>query len=767
MATIIVDGKQYQAEAGDNLLKACIKLGIDIPYFCYHPALGSVGSCRLCAVKRFRDADDKRGRIVMSCMEPVSEGMIISVNDEEVKNFRASVIEGLMTNHPHDCPVCDEGGECHLQDMTVMTGHNNRRFEFKKRTQKNQNLGPFIHHEMNRCIQCYRCVRYYRDYAGGKDFGVFGSHNHLYFGRFEDGQLESEFSGNLVEVCPTGVFTDKTLKKHFTRKWDLTNAPSLCTHCGVGCNTIVSERYGTVRRVMNRYNHHVNGYFLCDKGRFGYEFVNDPSRITVSSYKGKALDVESALLKATELIRSGKTIGVGSPVASLEANFALQQLVGAENFYAGVSKAQWELVCAVRDIYRSKNVKTLSLAEVEKAEGVLILGENIINTAPRAALSVRQAVKNKPFAGAAALNIADWNNSAVKIAVGTEKGPLYIFASGKNKLEDVASISKDIDTAYVEKIAEAIAASLKGNLNTVSLNEDEKATVKQITDNLLSCKKVAVISGTSSMSKKLLALSAEIASLLNTSSCESGIYLVVPHANSLGLAVLTSNTIEQVADAAENVVLLEANSIEESVITFSEKAKNVIVLVYKSPEKLNSKALVLASATFAESEGTLVNNEGRMQRYFRVKNTGEDVKASWMWLSQLKAMLDNSNYLSFDSLVKKIGESYPELNKIVDVAPGAGYRESAMKIPRQTPRFTGRTSMYANVDLHEQKPQNDENSALAFTMEGSREVHPAQLNAIYWKPGWNSVQATNHYLRDLDNILKAQQMGINIWNVEK
>ncbi|HEY9123015.1 MAG TPA: hypothetical protein VIO15_01665, partial [Bacteroidales bacterium] len=113
------------------------------------------------------------------------------------------------------------------------------------------------------------------------------------------------------------------------------------------------------------------------------------------------------------------------------------------------------------------------------------------------------------------------------------------------------------------------------------------------------------------------------------------------------------------------------------------------------------------------------------------------------------------------------GESYPELNKIVDVAPGAGYRESAMKIPRQTPRFTGRTSMYANVDLHEQKPQNDENSALAFTMEGSREVHPAQLNAIYWKPGWNSVQATNHYLRDLDNILKAQQMGINIWNVEK
>ena len=130
----------------------------------------------------------------------------------EAAEFRAAITELLMTNHPHDCPVCDEGGECHLQDMTVMTGHNQRRYRFGKRTHRNQDLGPLIEHEMNRCIACYRCLRFYQEYAGGHDLDVFQSHNHVYFGRHEDGVLESEFSGNLVEVCPTGVFTDKTLK---------------------------------------------------------------------------------------------------------------------------------------------------------------------------------------------------------------------------------------------------------------------------------------------------------------------------------------------------------------------------------------------------------------------------------------------------------------------------------------------------------------------------------------------------------------------------
>ena len=234
MATLYFDNKSFEVEKGKNVLETCLNLGLDLPYFCWHPAMGSVGACRQCAVKQFKDEDDDKGKIVMACMQPVEDKTFISIEDEDVRDFRKGVVELLMTNHPHDCPTCDEGGECHLQDMTVMTGHNYRNYKFKKRTYHNQNLGPCINHEMNRCIQCYRCVRFYKDYAGGDDLDAFSTANEVYFGRKEEGTLESEFSGNLVEVCPTGVFTDKTLKKHYTRKWDMTSAPSVCPSASLG-----------------------------------------------------------------------------------------------------------------------------------------------------------------------------------------------------------------------------------------------------------------------------------------------------------------------------------------------------------------------------------------------------------------------------------------------------------------------------------------------------------------------------------------------------
>ncbi|MER3425216.1 MAG: NADH-quinone oxidoreductase subunit G, partial [Nitrospiraceae bacterium] len=183
MARIFVDQKTYDVDEKQNLLAVCLSLGFNLPYFCWHPAMGSVGACRQCAVTQFRDEKDAQGRLVMACMTPAADGTRISIEHPEAKAFRASVIEWLMVNHPHDCPVCDEGGECHLQDMTVMAGHTYRRYRFKKRTYRNQYLGPFIKHDMNRCIQCYRCVRFYRDYAGGRDFNVFAIHRNVYFGR--------------------------------------------------------------------------------------------------------------------------------------------------------------------------------------------------------------------------------------------------------------------------------------------------------------------------------------------------------------------------------------------------------------------------------------------------------------------------------------------------------------------------------------------------------------------------------------------------------
>ena len=390
MATVYVDNKPYSMNPDENLLHGCLSQGLKLPYFCWHPALGSVGACRQCAVKQFRDEHDAHGRIVMSCMTPATEGTRISIADPEVVAFRAGIIEGLMLNHPHDCPVCDEGGECHLQDMTVMAGHNYRRYEFDKRTFRNQNLGPLVNHEMNRCIQCYRCVRYYRDYAGGNDLNAFASRNQVFFGRSDDGVLENEFSGNLVEICPTGVFTDKTLKRHYARKWDQQFAPSVCVHCALGCNTDAGERYGTLRRIINRYNHEVNGYFLCDRGRFGYEFVNSERRIREPLLKGQPISVPSAERRFRETLAKDRAIGIGSPRASLEANFALRTLVGSERFFSGMADDEARLVERILEILRHRPVRTPTLREIEESDAVLVLGEDVTNVAPRIALALRQ-----------------------------------------------------------------------------------------------------------------------------------------------------------------------------------------------------------------------------------------------------------------------------------------------------------------------------------------------------------------------------------------
>ena len=321
MAKIVVDGNEYEVNPNNNLLQECLSLGLDLPYFCWHPCMGSVGACRQCAVKQYRDENDEKGTIVMACMTPASDGARISIADEQAHDMRERVIESLMISHPHDCPVCEEGGECHLQDMTLMSGHNYRRYDKKKVTHHNQYLGPFISHEMNRCITCYRCVRFYDDYAGGTDLSAQASHHHTYFGRHEEGTLENEFSGNLVEVCPTGVFTDKVFSQAYTRKWDLQTAPSICTGCSAGCNITPGERYGSLRRVVNRYNSEVNGYFICDRGRFGWEYVNGEERVQSPA---QVLDGDSKEMSDEEIdalfskLADGGVIGIGSTRSSNE-----------------------------------------------------------------------------------------------------------------------------------------------------------------------------------------------------------------------------------------------------------------------------------------------------------------------------------------------------------------------------------------------------------------------------------------------------------------
>ncbi len=540
MATIHVDGKEYEVNGADNLLEACLSLGLDIPYFCWHPALGSVGACRQCAVKQYQNAEDTRGRLVMSCMTPASDGTFISIDDSEAKQFRESVVEWLMTNHPHDCPVCEEGGNCHLQDMTVMTGHSFRRYRFTKRTHRNQDLGPFISHEMNRCIACYRCVRYYKDYADGTDLGVYGAHDNVYFGRPEDGTLESEFSGNLVEVCPTGVFTDKTHSERYNRKWDMQFAPSICQQCSIGCNISPGERYGELRRIENRYNGTVNRYFLCDRGRFGYGYVNlkDRPRQPVQRRGDDliTLNAEQAMQGAADILRqSKKVIGIGSPRASIESNFALRELVGADNFYTGIAKGEQARLQMMLKVLREGGIHTPSLRDIESYDAVLVLGEDITQTGARVALAVRQAVKGKAREMAAAQKVADWQIAAILNIGQRAKHPLFVTNVDDTRLDDIAAWTYRAPVEDQARLGFAIAHALDDSAPAVDgLSQDLQGKVDVIVQALAGAKKPLIISGTNAGSMEIIQAAANVAKALKGRGADVGVTMVARAVNSVG-----------------------------------------------------------------------------------------------------------------------------------------------------------------------------------------------------------------------------------------
>jgi NADH-quinone oxidoreductase subunit G len=774
MARIFVDGKPYNVREDVSLLDAILSLGIDLPYFCWHPAMGSIGACRQCAVKKFKDEKDTRGKIVMACMEKVEEDLRVSVEDEEARAFRASVIEWLMTNHPHDCPVCDEGGECHLQDMTAMTGHDYRRFRFKKRTFHNQDLGPFIHHEMNRCIVCYRCYRFYCEYAGGTDFAAFAGHNRVYFGRHKEGPLENEFSGNLVEVCPTGVFTDKTLRRHYTRKWDLRAAPSVCVHCSLGCNTIIGERYGRLRRVRNRYHPEVNGYFLCDRGRYGYEFVNGERRVlaprAVERQKGVVSSGAEGLAGrvAKVLARGQRVVGIGSPRASLEANFLLRKLVGPENFFAGTSDNEAGLASLALAIMRGGPASLASQKDVAASRAVLVLGEDVTNAAPLLALALRQAVRRKPLEDVQKLGIPTWQNDAARTVIQDSKGPCFVATPCPTKLDAIAVGTYRAAPRDIARLGFAVAHGIDpASPEPADLSGEARRLAGEIAGALRQAEQPLVVAGLSLGEEAVLQAAANIVRALGKEGRPAGLCLTFPECNTLGSALLEGRRLgELVREASEKpvdgAIILENDLFRrgepEIIEALLRHCRRVVVLDHLENETSAKADILLPAATFAESTGTLVNNEGRAQRFFRVMLPRGEARESWRWLREIGAALGRPEFgklVQFDDVLEEIAAEVPALAGVRDAAPLSSFRIDGQRIPRAPHRESGRTAVSADKNVSEPKPPQDPDSALSMTMEGRKGVPPPALIPFYWSPGWNSVQALNKFQEEVGGPLRG------------
>jgi len=806
MITIYVDNKAHNVKEGTNLLEACISAGLDLPYFCWHPAMGSVGACRQCAVTVFQNEEDTRGRLVTGCMTPVAENMRLSIKSPQATEFRGQVIEALMTNHPHDCPVCEEGGECHLQDMTIMSGHTSRRYRGKKRTHKNQYLGPFINHEMNRCIACYRCVRYYKDYAGGDDLNVFAAHNHVYFGRSQDGVLENEFSGNLVEVCPTGVFTDKPFSSSYTRKWDLQTAPSTCVHCSYGCNTSPGERYGDLKRIVNRYNSEVNSYFLCDRGRFGSGFVNNDDRVKACLVRNEAdkttesISLDEAYVQLKAHRRKGKTIGIGSARATLESNFALRQFVGANNFLPGFSDNEVETISAVVEVLKHSQVPIADLVRVESADCILILGEDVTNTSPRLALAIRQATRNLSFELAAQQGIPQWQDDAVRTLGQEQYSPLFIANSYDTKLDDVATSSLVVNTCQIGNLVDLLARKVNGSTEIPAstagdLSEQDIAWLNNAYQALRQAKRPLIVSGCSQYSPSLIQ---SVQALVNViadccENAEPAIYLTVPEVNSVGVSLIAgslivesgiagSNTdnvglkkMEKLAEGFEsgefNTLVVLENDLyrksEQSVIDrLLNSVKNLVVLDHRLTATAAKADLFMPTATFAEANGVYVSAEGRAQYAYQVIETREEFVPAWRCLIHDKAV--NAHQLL--SEISREITWCSELNELLDVE-----RQLAdSSLPRQTHRHSGRTAKTADESVHEKTPVDDLESPLRYSMEGvlatantvSEQSLPAQMVPSFWSPGWNSNQSVNKFQQETNGPLMGGNSGVRLFKPE-
>ena len=765
MAKIVIDGVEHEVNPDNNLLQECLSLGLDLPYFCWHPSMGSVGACRQCAVMQYRDADDKVGTLVMACMTPATDGAIISIEDEGAKSFRSDVIESLMISHPHDCPVCEEGGECHLQDMTLMSGHNYRRYDKNKRTHRNQYLGPLINHEMNRCITCYRCVRYYGDYAGGTDLSAQASHHHVYFGRHEEGVLESEFSGNLVEVCPTGVFTDKAFSENYSRKWDLQTAPSVCIGCSVGCNTAPGERYGSLRRTVNRYNSEVNGYFLCDRGRFGFDFVNNRDRLLEPVQRvdntGELLadDQVKALIK--EFTTDG-TIGIGSPRASNESNFALRAMVGEENFYAGYSDVEHESMKVILDLASDTAFHSPSVREIETADAVLILGEDVTNVAPRIALALRQSVRNKAKDLAEQSRIPQWQDAAVRELAQHERSPLSIISPAVSRLDDVASDRVIESLSIVAAMGHQIANKILTSAPNASSSTEHDEVIEKIAEQLKAAKRPLIIAGNSNGSEVIKA-AANIARALHDGSDKSVIdlCLLVPEVNSMGMGLMVGASnplgagLEKLQSGeAKRVIVLEndlyrraAKATVDAALTAAAK----VLVLDQLPTATTANADVILPATaFSEHEATYINYEGRAQLSFQVHQCQKQAQPSWRWLCDVEHI---------DDLVERCSNELPGFARLGEVLPKGNPFIAGMKVPRQSHRYSGRTAMNANVNVHEPKQMEDKESVMSFSMEGIPSQKDASVLASSWAPKWNSNQSISKFQDEVNGELKQGHVG--------
>ncbi len=628
MVEIELDGQKVEVAEGSMVMHAAEKAGTYIPHFCYHKKLSIAASCRMCLVEV-----EKAPKPMPACATPVTQGMIVRTKSDKAIHAQKSVMEFLLINHPLDCPICDQGGECQLQDLAVGYGASSTRYEEEKRVVKPKDVSPLISmQEMTRCIHCTRCVRFGQEIAGVMELGMVHRGEHAEITTVKDDTIDSELSGNMIDICPVGALTSKPFR-YSARTWELSRRKSVSPHDSTGANLIVHVKNHKVMRVLPFENDDVNECWIADRDRFSYEALDSAERLTKPMLKQGGQWVEVDWQTALEYIANGvqcitKENGAGALGALVSPHSTVEELYLAGALMRGLGSPNLDYRLRHADLRKPQGVRWLgrSVASLSQLQSVLVVGSNLRKDHPLFAQRIRQAARK----GCTVLSIdnavRDWAMPVAQTLVANHGAWLQALA-------DVA----------------AALAQEKGVSAPVAQGRADEPTARAIAQALLRGEHKAVLLGNAAahhaQASELLALAGWIAQ-----QADATVGYLTEAANTVGAQWMQALPGEGGMDAAQmlqgklkGLFLLNNEPEFDSAAGAQAVAAlgKVEMVVTLSPFKTNLEFsdVLLPIAPFTETSGSFVNAEGRLQSFHAVVRPLGETRPGWKVLRVLGNLL--------------------------------------------------------------------------------------------------------------------------------
>lgn len=667
MVEIEIDGQKMEVLEGSTVMHAAEKAGTYIPHFCYHKKLSIAANCRMCLVDV-----EKAPKPMPACATPVTQGMVVHTKNDKAIKAQKGVMEFLLINHPLDCPVCDQGGECQLQDLAVGYGAGESRYGEEKRIVFHKDVGPLISmQEMSRCIHCTRCVRFGQEMAGVMELGMSHRGEHAEIETFVGMSVDSELSGNMIDLCPVGALTSKPFR-YSARTWELSRRKSVSPHDSTGTNLIVQVKNNKVMRVLPLENEAINECWIADRDRFSYEALNTDDRLLSPMLKQggewKTVDWQTALEYVANGLKQIKSEYGAESIGTLASpHSTLEELHLAASLMRGLGSENIDYRLRNADFSSSPSIRWLgtSIASLSQLQSVLVVGSNLRKDHPLFALRIRQSVRN-----GCALNAI---NSVAELA----SSDAWAMPLANTMLTSSGGWAQALaDVAAAIAAEKAISAPVSGQVSD---------TAKEMALSLLRGERKAILLGNAAAHH---ANAPSLLTLANWIGEQTGatVGYLTESANTVGAQLANAmpgdsglNAGQMLDGKLKAVILLnnepEFDSAAGAKAKTSLNSAQMVVTLNAFKANMSFSDVLLPVAPFTETPGTFVNAEGRVQSFHAVVKPLAETRPAWKVLRVLANLLSlpGFDFESTQDVLKKIsGANEPQVpaNRLSNASQG-------------------------------------------------------------------------------------------------